>query len=382
MEFDNDRLIKKHPRTELFLWSLLALINTVINGLIFFHDDIKMWFGLLLVNIAILPLYMLFADWVFGRFFFRKNKLNFILLSLATILALHFALLVLYLLLQLLPLSPPKSAFFHISPVTIGRETIWILVNLCLSAGIHLILATFDKKDIINGLQHENNFLRLRYLRSQLNPHFLFNTLNSIYSLSLQKSDQAPDAVIKLADIMRYLIYECNEDRIALDKEIDFIRNYIAIEQIRFDADIKFEVEGETAGVMIEPFLFISFIENGFKHALDNTAIKPFIYINIKVKTDEIVLNVINNTNIDLETQAKRLNGKGISGSKSLLELLYPSSYQLNIIQTDKDEGQENKLRMKFAKDRLENLYPDAHTLDVILKNNVFTVSLIIKQAA
>ena len=133
---------------------------------------------------------------------------------------------------------------------------------------------------------------------------------------------------------------------------------------------------------MIEPFLFISFIENGFKHALDNTDIKPFIYITVKVRAQEIVLNVINNTNIDLETQAKRLNGKGISGSKNLLELLYPASYQLNIIQTDKDEGQENKLRMKFAKDRLENLYPDAHTLDVILKNNVFTVSLIIKQAA
>ncbi|HNP23464.1 MAG TPA: sensor histidine kinase [Panacibacter sp.] len=382
MEFDNDRLIKKHPRTELFLWSLLALINTVVNGLIFFHNDIAMWLGLLLVNMAVLPLYVLFANWVFGKFFFRKKKWSFVLLSVATILVLHVALLLLHLFLQLLPLSPPKAAFFHISPATIGRETIWILVNLCLSAGIHFILATFDKKDIIDGLQRENNYLRLRYLRSQLNPHFLFNTLNSIYALSLQQSDQAPEAVIKLADIMRYLIYECNEDKIALDKEIEFIRNYIAIEAIRFNADIQFDVEGETAGVMIEPFLFISFIENGFKHALDNTDIKPFIYITVKVRAQEIVLNVINNTNIDLETQAKRLNGKGISGSKNLLELLYPASYQLNIIQTDKDEGQENKLRMKFAKDRLENLYPDAHTLDVILKNNVFTVSLIIKQAA
>jgi hypothetical protein len=90
----------------------------------------------------------------------------------------------------------------------------------------------------------------------------------------------------------------------------------------------------------------------------------------------------INNTNIDMETQAKRINGKGISGSKSLLELLYPAAYTLDIIQTDKDERQESKVRLKNAKERLETLYPDAHTLDVILKNNVFTVSLIIKPQA
>jgi LytS/YehU family sensor histidine kinase len=79
--------------------------------------------------------------------------------------------------------------------------------------------------------------------------------LNSIYSLSLQKSDKAPEAVVKLADVMRYLIYECNEDRIPLNKEIDFIRNYIEIEKIRFNADIQFTVEGDTDGIMIEPFL-------------------------------------------------------------------------------------------------------------------------------
>lgn len=244
---------------------------------------------------------------------------------------------------------------------------------------IAYLKAQLDEKQILADLRKDNNFFKLRYLRAQLNPHFLFNTLNSIYALSLQKSDRAPEMVIKLADLMRYMIYECNEDRIALDKEIEFIRNYIEIEQVRHTADVKFAIEGDTAGILIEPFLFISFIENGFKHAVNDARTSPFIYITIKVEREQIVLNVINNTNIDLETQAKRINGKGMTTSRSLLELLYPDAYALDIIQTQKDDNRQSSLRMKNARECLESLYPDSHTLDVILSNNAFTVSLVIK---
>ena len=130
---------------------------------------------------------------------------------------------------------------------------------------------------------------------------------------------------------------------------------------------------------MIEPFLFISFIENGFKHAFDNAYSNAFIYISIKIKPEQIELSVVNNTSIDLETQAKKLDGMGIKNSKSVLEILYPTSHALNIIQTEKEESRTSELRLKNAKKRLESLYPDSHTLDVILSNNAFTVSLIIK---
>jgi LytS/YehU family sensor histidine kinase len=130
---------------------------------------------------------------------------------------------------------------------------------------------------------------------------------------------------------------------------------------------------------MIEPFLFISFIENGFKHAMDNSFTEPFIYITLRVGEGQIVLNVINSTNAALETQAKRINGKGISNSRSLLELLYPDAYELDIIQTEKEEARTSSLRLRNARERLESLYPDLHTLDVILSKSAFTVSLIIK---
>ena len=195
----------------------------------------------------------------------------------------------------------------------------------------------------------------------------------------MQKSDKTPDVVVKLADLMRYLIYECNEDKVPLNKEIEFIQNYIEIEKIRYNADVRFTIEGNTDEIMIEPFLFISFIENGFKHAFDSAYTNAFIYINIKVQPEQIELTVVNNTSINLETQAKNIQGTGIRNSKSILELLYPTSHALNIIQTEKEESRTSELRIKNAKKRLESLYPDSHTLDVILSNNAFTVSLIIK---
>jgi len=106
------------------------------------------------------------------------------------------------------------------------------------------------------------------------------------------------------------------------------------------------------------------------------------MFITLKVEPGQISLTVINNTSIDLETQAKRIEGSGIRNSKSLLELLYPGAYDLQIIQTEQKERQKSLVRLKNARERLKLLYPDSHTLDVILSNNVFTVSLILKSRA
>jgi len=112
---------------------------------------------------------------------------------------------------------------------------------------------------------------------------------------------------------------------------------------------------------------------------MDHSFGDPFIFITLRVGDGQLTLNVINSTSADLEMQAKRINGKGISHSRSLLELLYPASYDLDIIQTEKDETRTSEIRMRNARERLENLYPDSHTLDVILNKSTFTVSLILK---
>jgi sensor histidine kinase YesM len=381
MEFDNDRIIKRANRIELLYFGLLIFIHPLVNAVTFFFTDIYMWPVLLGISLAVFPFYVLYSKLIVTRFLFPPRHVNIlpVIIFFLVVLGLLY---LLYSLVLTFPLAGIEKLYFIFDVKTIARESTWIIVNMTIGTAIPFIKEALDEKDMIALLQKDNTFYKLRYLRAQLNPHFLFNTLNSIYSLSLQKSDKTPDVVVRLADIMRYLIYECNEEKIPLNKEIDFIRNYIEIEKIRYSADIRFDVEGETDDIMIEPFLFISFIENGFKHAFDNAFAEPFIYIMIKVSADRIVLNVINNSNTDLELQAKRINGKGISNSKSLLELLYPDLYDLEIIQTEKEEKRENSLRIRNARERLEVLYPDSHTLDVILNNNTFTVSLTIKSRA
>jgi sensor histidine kinase YesM len=379
MEYDNDRIRKRAPKMEIFYWVVLILLNPMTNILTVFPTIPALWPVLLLMNLSLLPAYLIYSR-IMGQALITHNRKTFtILLSLLSFLVIQAFLHALYSLILKFHLPQVAQNYFTFHATTIVRESWWTAVNMALSVALFYIRRADDEKDLIAFMQKENTYYQLRYLRSQLNPHFLFNTLNSIYSLALQKSDKAPELVIRLADIMRYLIYECNEEKIPLDKEIEFIRNYIEIEKLRHKADIRFTVEGQTDGQMIEPYLFISFIENGFKHAMDHSFGEPYIYITLKAGPGQLTLNVINSTDSDLEMQAKRVNGMGITHSRSLLELLYPSSYDLDIIQTERDETRTSELRLRNARERLENLYHDSHTLDVILNNSSFTVSLILK---
>ena len=381
MEYDNDRLIRPSYKIEIFYWCLLALFNPAFNSLTYFLRDWKMWPVLLFINLIVLPLYVVYARVLVPKLLFARKQFMFFIVSLLFFALIQF---VIWLINSAIgsQLEGIRSVYFSYTIHTTIREILWAFFNLLLALAIAYIKKALDEKDQIVELQEDNIHFKLKYLRAQMNPHFLFNTLNSIYSLSLQHSDRAPEVVLKLADVMRYLIDDCNEPRIPIEKEIEFIENYLEIERIRHNADIRFVVEGKTAGVMIEPFLFISFIENGFTHAFNTTYSNPFMYITLKVESGQISLTVINNTSIDLETQANRIDGTGIRNSKSLLELLYPGSYDLQIIQTEQKERQKSLVRLKNARERLKLLYPDSHTLDVILSNNVFTVSLILKSRA
>lgn len=380
MEYDNDRLRRRTTKTETVCWVLVAFLGPITDSLAILHLHRIDWIATFVISGIVFPLYLLYAHLLGTAFIARGRKLFSVILFGLFLLAVSGLILVIYSVVRNPNVQSAFMTYLSLNTFTIYRVVGWVTINLGLSTLAFEIGRSIEQREELRNARKESNFFQLRYLRAQLNPHFLFNTLNSIYSLSLQKSDRAPEVVVRLADIMRYLIYECDEDSIPLDKEIDFIRNYIEIEKIRHQADIRLTVEGHTDGVRIEPFLFISFIENSFKHAMDNSFNEPFIYITIRVANGHLTLNVINSTDADLEMQAKRINGKGIAHSRSLLELLYPRSFDLDIIQTEKDESRTSQLRLRNARERLETLYPDSHTLDVILNKSSFTVSLILKK--
>lgn len=172
--------------------------------------------------------------------------------------------------------------------------------------------------------------MELRFLKNQLNPHFLFNSLNSIYSLVRNKSDQAPEAVITVSELMRYMLYESNEEKLPLSKEIDYIKNYISLQRIRLlnSERVTISIKGDYENRKISPLLLISFIENAFKYGTDFKGITD-IGISIEVKEDILffkVDNIIGNQNKD-----EKSSGIGLSNIQNRLQLLYPDSHTLDI---------------------------------------------------
>ena len=173
----------------------------------------------------------------------------------------------------------------------------------------------------------------LNFLKSQINPHFLFNTLNSLYALTLKKSDEAPEVVIKLSEMMRYMLYECNEKNVLLSKEVAYIHNYLSLEKLRHKhMDIKFDVEGTVGDLKVSPLIFIAFIENAFKHGASNLISPGFVHIHIHLENDELNLFVENSKAQEMPTmEHKRNGGIGLVNVKKRLAILYHESYHLDI---------------------------------------------------
>ncbi|HND88593.1 MAG TPA: sensor histidine kinase, partial [Saprospiraceae bacterium] len=171
----------------------------------------------------------------------------------------------------------------------------------------------------------------LRFLKSQINPHFLFNTLNNLYALTLKKSDAAPTIVLKLSEIMRYMLYECNERRVLLSKEIQYIHNYLDLERLRQpkEAEISFVAEGHISDQMVAPLLFVPFLENSFKHGL-NHYVKGggFVRLRLSVSGEDLEFYAENSKADARPTlDHPRSGGIGLVNLRARLELLYPGEH-------------------------------------------------------
>jgi LytS/YehU family sensor histidine kinase len=197
-------------------------------------------------------------------------------------------------------------------------------------------------------LQKQNLRSELKFLKTQINPHFFFNTLNSLYALTLKKSDKAPEIVLKLSDMMRYMLYESNERTIALSKEIDYINNYLELEKLRHgnSFQINFELDGSPDGHEIAPLLFIPFLENSFKHGLDHELKSGYVNIQLKITDNTLDLTVKNSkpTGIVNKDGLKKVGGIGLTNVRRRLNILYPSRYSLET----KDLNQEFVVQMKL----------------------------------
>lgn len=208
------------------------------------------------------------------------------------------------------------------------------LAILLMSTAFKVSEVAFTKEKEATQLKNEKLHAEMRFLKSQINPHFLFNALNNAYALSYIKSEQAPEVILKLSDILRYIIYECEANKVPLEKEITYIKNYIDLQKIRLDnvKNIKTNFMIDEKDLDIEPMLFIPFIENSFKHSHIEDEEKGWIELTLKTGGGKIVF-VVENSIPTTEFTKDKVGGIGLDNVKKRLELLYPGKYVLLINQ-------------------------------------------------
>ncbi|MCK9618336.1 MAG: histidine kinase [Lentimicrobiaceae bacterium] len=210
-----------------------------------------------------------------------------------------------------------------------------VIINFIYSLLIKFAIGWFESQKLKSDLINQNQSSELALLRSQVNPHFLFNTLNNIYSLVYKKSDDAPAAVMKLSSIMRYMLYDATSDKVLLEKEIEYLYSFVELQKLRSSKNnfVEIKLNGDIHQKTIAPMLLIPFVENAFKHGNKNVP-SPGIRIQLNVTTDSIEFEVINYIRITNFENKDAIGGIGLNNIKRRLELLYPGKHTLSILQS------------------------------------------------
>jgi len=335
-----DKAYKDNLRTRLFeflttravyhilFWLAVLLILTILEGT---QRGFLFTLSNELINICFYGLIVYFnLFYLIPNYLTKKRFLTYgILLVLAAVIITPLKMLVFYVKFTGMPQAQQdiidnQYAYFLTTFFIAGTSTIFKIVT-------DWARQLKDKQE----LETKTMQTELRFLKSQINPHFLFNTLNNLYALTLKKSEQAPEIVIKLSEMMRYMLYECNEKRVLLSKEIHYIRNYLDLEGLRQgkNVDISFEVEGQVGQQEIAPLLFIPFLENAFKHGLNNHIDHGFVRIKMYVDGKTVYFK-IENTKAPVKPKAdpnRRSGGIGLVNVHRRLNLIYPDRYDLRI---------------------------------------------------
>ena len=250
-----------------------------------------------------------------------NRKKWFIIISVAIVTALIPILITAF---ELITTDKESVIFLEGYPASIS-----VLVLLYYVLLIVLVLFWFIKQVIsFFRLKNEKAKTELLHLKSQVNPHFFFNTLNNLYGLVGTDTKKAQELILKLSDMMRYSIYEGEKEVVTLKAEVDYLNNYIKLHKMRYhkQIDVKFEAEIED-DYKVMPLLFIILLENAFKHGVENLSKDAYVYINIKAKDNKVFFEIENNFD---QTLPKEDKGIGLKNLKRRLELVYPKKHSLS----------------------------------------------------
>ena len=237
------------------------------------------------------------------------------------------------------PANPLPRIFHYVRMVS-------LLIFVFIISLVFSLIRKVQIQDITEKqLSQEKMNTEIQLLKAQINPHFIFNSMNNIYSLAYSKSDQAPDAVLKLSDMLRYVYYDCNRDEVSLGAELEYIRNYIAFQQMKSpqEQNIVLDSEGTDENFRIAPMLFIPFVENSFKYSKIEDLKDARVEIKLFTEDKKLCFKIANTHPENGKTPG---SGMGIENVRNRLALTYPDSYELKV----KDENNIFEVVMKIEK--------------------------------
>lgn len=331
-----------------FAFLLLPYIFTATGGILrlpdFSNGHDRTYFGIYFI---LLVFFYVNYYWLIPRFYFHKKRvLYFGIVVVAMVFFLWFSNVLdrpfnMLFRPEELQLPMEKNAFPPMVNVqekpTQYQHTILIYIVGIITS---LFLASTRR---LQKTETEKTEAELSFLKAQINPHFLFNTLNSIYSLAIAKDDKTADSIIQLSELMRYILDNANENKIALDKEINYINNYILLQKSRLGDTVKidYSVSGNVYGKQITPLILISFIENAFKHGV-NPDENSEIHIRIFIKDKQLELFVANKKVYSVQ----EVSGIGMKNTLERLEHLYAQNHQIEI--NEDEENYSIKLTMEL----------------------------------
>jgi two-component system, LytTR family, sensor histidine kinase AlgZ len=229
----------------------------------------------------------------------------------------------------------PRAEFFHSHMYVIQVAAITLFITAFVGM-LRFAVDWFELEARKREVENEKLFAELNFLRAQINPHFLFNTLNNLYYLAYSKSDNTTEVISRLSQMMRYMIYESNHEKVLLSKEIEYMQNYISLEQLRLNnqVPIEFTLEGETENIWIAPLIFITFLENAFKHGVSTKNNGAWVNISIRMNGKQCTYRVENSKQAAATDSKEGKSGIGLQNVQRRLELSYPDQHQLKVEDT------------------------------------------------
>jgi LytS/YehU family sensor histidine kinase len=232
----------------------------------------------------------------------------------------------------------PAQYTLHLTPINVNpwQQGTYLAISITSVLATMIVLFKYWAKKQRDWLQAEKEKVvaEIQLLKAQVHPHFLFNTLNNIYSFSLENSPKTPGLIIKLSSLLSYMLYDCRSEEVLLEKEIEVMKDYIDLEKERYGnkLEISINIEGDIKDKYIAPLLMLPFLENAFKHGTSEQLEKPWLSIDVMVRTNLLTCKIVNSKN---EMAVTSENGIGIQNVKKRLQFLYPGKYELKI----NDEG-------------------------------------------